>query len=130
MRPAGPASEHRRERVLVRLPRAATGVDALPAVDPADAVSVSLTDATGALGVASALTDRGYLVVGAVAGREAGSWIDVLIPRAVLADDERWRTVLAVEGARVLHPSFGPVAALFGSVLAAHAAAHDAPAGR
>ncbi len=127
MSPAGPASEHGRERVLVRLPRAGAGVEALPTVDPADAVSVSLTDATGALGAASALTDRGYRVVGAVAGRESGSWIDVLIPRAVLAGHEGWRALLASGGGRVLHPSFGPVAAVFGPVLAAHAAVRDGP---
>ncbi len=129
MSPAGLAAEQGVERLLVRLPWAGAGIEDLPAVDPADAVSVSLTDATGALGAAGALADRGYLVVGAVAGREAGSWIDVLIPRDVLAGHEGWRAVLAAGGARVLHPSFGPVAAVFGPVLAAHAAVREAPPG-
>lgn len=129
MTPAGLAAEHGVERLLVRLPCAGGGVEALPAVDPADAVTVSLTDATGALGAASALAERGYLVVGAVAGREAGSWIDVVIARRVLAGHAGWRALLAEGGARVLHPSFGPVAAVFGPVLAAHAAVRDLPVG-
>lgn len=129
MSPAGLAAEHGVERLLVRLPCAGAGVEALPAVDPADAVTVSLTDATGALGAASALAERGYLVVGAVAGREAGSWIDVVIAREVLAGHAGWRALLAEGRARVLHPSFGPVAAVFGPVLAAHAAVRDLPVG-
>lgn len=130
MSPTGLAAEHGVERLLVRLPCAATRVEALPAVDPHDAVTVSLTDATGALGAASALAERGYLVVGAVTSHEAGSWIDVVIAREVLAGHTGWRTLLAKGHARVLHPSFGPVAAIFGPVLAAHAAVRDLPVGR
>lgn len=126
-RPRRPADGAPPPGALLELAADTATVDALAAPPPGVTVTASFSSPATARAHGSALTTRGYVVVGGPAQLEqlpgGPARLHLLVLEGDLAGHPSWARVLLGQARRVYHLSHGPAAALLAGVLRPHLAA-------